>query len=121
MLIGWNHMLQQTHRPAYSPVPAVPVQSEFTVAVHSWNTALLQARSSDMADLYACVVTLTLSSLARYTTIRDLLTAYQSPASTLTEQVMDLCGAGDARLDPHVAFGAACALRLRQLMEQAIA
>jgi hypothetical protein len=120
-------MLQQTHRPAYRTVPTPPIQSDFTLqsdfttAVHTWNTALMQARSSDMADLYACVVTITLSSLACYTTIRDLLTAYKSPASSLSEQVMDLCGAGDARLDPSVAFGAACALRLRQLMEQAIA
>lgn len=114
-------MLQQTHRPSYRTVPPAPVQSDFTTAVHSWNAALLQARSSEMADLYACVVTITLSSLARYTTIRELLTAYESPASSPIEQVMDLCGAGDARLDPSVAFGAACALRLRQLMEQAIA
>jgi hypothetical protein len=89
--------------------------------LHTWHTALAAARASEEADLYAWVVVLVMESLERYTTVPDLITAYFSPHAVLKARVLALCGEGAIRLKPWVVMGAACALQLRQLMDDAVA
>jgi hypothetical protein len=67
------------------------------------------------------VAVLVMESLEQYTTIPDLITAYSSPHAVLKARVLALCGAGESRLEPWVVMGAACALQLRQLMDDAVA
>jgi len=77
-------------------------------------------RASIEADRYASAVACVLETLANDATIRQLVTAYQSPDAAVRTHVFDLCGVGNARLDPRVVVGAACALRFRHLMDQAV-
>jgi len=97
------------------------VHSEITPALQEWYAMLAAARTSFEADRYASAVACILETMANHTTIQQLVTAYQSPDAALRAQVFDLCGAGVAHLDPHVLVGAACALRFRQLMDEAVA
>jgi hypothetical protein len=106
-------MLQQYERVA-------PVHSEITPALHEWYAMLAAARASIEADRYASAVACVLETLANHATIRQLVTAYQSPDAAVRTHVFDLCGVGNARLDPRVVVGAACALRFRHLMDQAV-
>ena len=86
-----------------------------------WHTALASARASVEADLYADVVALALEVLDRCTSVQDLYNVYCSPDAALKAHVFALCAKGEIRLEPWVVMGAACALRLRQLMAAAIA
>jgi len=110
-------MLQQSYHSTSAP----PLQSEITATVHTWEAALVTARGGRDVDVYAAAMVPLLDALQRHTTIHALLTAYTAPDAALARQAKDLCDAGGAHLDPHVALGAACALRLRQLMDVAVA
>jgi hypothetical protein len=76
---------------------------------------------SDQGSRYAAVVSIVRESLNRFTTIQDLMKAYAAPDIGLRSRVLALCGDGAIRLQPQLVLGAACALRLRQLMDAAIA
>ena len=88
--------------------------------LHTWHMALATARASEEAELYACVIVLVMESLEQYTTIPDLIDAYFSPHAVLKARVLALCGEGAVHLEPWVLMGAACALQLHQLMDDAI-
>jgi hypothetical protein len=88
--------------------------------LHTWHTALAAARASEEADLYAYVVVLVMESLDQYTTIPGLIDAYYSPHAILKARVLMFCGAGEVHLEPWVLMGAACALQIQQLMDDAI-
>jgi hypothetical protein len=62
-----------------------------------------------------------MESLERYATVHDLIEAYCAPEIGLKSRILALCDDGQIRLQPQVVLGAACALRLRQLMDAAIA
>jgi hypothetical protein len=100
---------------------SAPSDSDMSEILHMWHTALATARASEEADLYAWMVVLVMESLEHYTTIPDLITAYFSPHAILKARVLALCGEGESRLEPWVVMGAACALQLRQLMDDAVA
>jgi hypothetical protein len=98
-----------------------PAQGSIREAIYAWQWALVTSRASEEAARYAAVVAIVKESLDRFTTIQDLLKAYNAPDLGLKSRVFALCGDGFIRLQPQVALGAACALRLRQLMDVAIA
>ena len=112
----WNGLTMQqrsqTFGTSYSAISEI---------LHAWNSALAVARASQKADLYACVIVLVMDPLDRYTTVQELVKAYAAPDIGLRSRVLALCGDGAIRLQPHLILGAACALRLRQLIEAAIA
>jgi hypothetical protein len=110
-------MLQQTS--ALPPAP--PIKCALTAATHAWNAALKTAQADQEAYLYACVVALLEEPLKAFSTIRALLTVYDTSNRALTQRAVELCDVSGVDLDPRVALGAACALRLRQLMDGAIA
>jgi len=97
-----------------------PSQSDMSEILHTWHTALAVARASEEADLYACVTVLVMESLEQHTTIPDLIDAYFSPHAVLKARVLTFCGEGKVHLEPWVLMGAACALQLHQLMDDAI-
>lgn len=98
-----------------------PSHSDISEILHEWGMALAAAHASREAALYACVVVLVMESLDRFQSIHDLIKAYCVPDLGLKSRVLALCDDGQIRLQSQVVLGAACALRLRQLMEQAIA
>src|SRR6185437_16914327 len=100
---------------------STPSRSDMSEILHTWHTALAAARASEDADLYACVAVLVMESLEQYTTIPDLIDAYFSPHAVLKARVLALCGEGAVHLEPWVLMGAACALYLHHLMDDALA
>ena len=100
---------------------SAPSRSDMSEILHAWHTALAAARASEEADLYAYVVVLVMESLEEYTTIPDLIDAYFSPHAVLKARVLTFCGEGEVHLEPWVLMGAACALQLHHLMDDAIA
>jgi hypothetical protein len=109
-------MLLQTDAPLSVP----PIECALTAASHAWNAALATAEADPEAYLYACVVALLEVPLKAFTTIRALLTLYDTPTRALTERAIDLCQLSGVDLNPRVALDAACALRLRLLMDGAL-
>jgi hypothetical protein len=99
----------------------VPSYSNISAILHEWNRALATVQASREAALNASLVMLVKEALDRYTAIQDLIKAYCTPDIGLKSRVLALCGDGAIRLQPQLVLGAACALRLRQLMEEAIA
>jgi hypothetical protein len=95
-------------------------QTEISELLREWNTALATASASRDADRYACVMVLVMESMDHYNTVHNLIKAYCAPDIGLKSQVLVLCGDGEIRLQTQVVLGAACALRLRQIMEAAI-
>ena len=99
---------------------SAPPQSDMSEILHTWHMALATARASEEAELYAWVIVLVMESLEQYTTIPDLIAAYFSPHAILKARVLTFCGEGAVHLEPWVLMGAACALQLHQLMDDAI-
>lgn len=98
-----------------------PAQCSIREAIYTWQWALVTVRASQEAARYAAVVAIVSEALNRFTSIQDLLKAYNAPDIGLKSRVLAMCGEGSIRLQPQVVLGAACALRLRQLMDVAIA
>ncbi len=67
------------------------------------------------------MVVLVMESLEQYTTISELIDAYFSPHAVLKARVLMFCGEGEVHLEPWVLMGAACALYLHHLMDDALA
>jgi hypothetical protein len=63
------------------------------------------------------VVALLAEQFKPITTIRALLRLSVAPDPALMQRVVGLCHASGGALDPRVALDAACALRLRQLLD----
>jgi len=93
-----------------------PTRATLAVTLHEWHTALATATISEEAEVYACAVTLIMDVLACCETLPALLEAYYRPDRVLRYLVSDFCADGEIRLDPRLVIGAACALRLRQLV-----
>ena len=98
-----------------------PATSSVSEAFFAWRWALAMTRASEDADRYAAVVAIVWESLNRFMTVQDLVKAYTAPDIGLRSRVLVLSGDGSIRLQPHLVLGAACAIRLSQLMEAAIA
>jgi hypothetical protein len=106
-------MLQQTYQPAL----VRPSEDDLTAAAWRWTSALRSAQAGADAYSYGCVVSLLAEQFTPVTTIRVLLRLSVSPNPALMQRVVGLCEVSGGELDPHVALDAACALRLRQLLD----
>ena len=106
-------MLQQTYQPALLR----PSKDDLTAAAWRWTSALSSAQAGADTYLYGCVVALLAEQFTPITTIRALLRLSASPDPALMQRVVSLCQLSGGELDPHVALDAACALRLRQLLD----
>jgi len=101
---------------------SAPLPSDFSDILHAWHVALVAARASDDADLYASAVALARESLDGYTTVQDFIGVYCTPDDALKARVLALCGEGEGHhLEPGIVMGSACTLQFRQPMEKAIA
>lgn len=87
-------------------------------ALHEWHTAFRTVGASADAEVYACAADLVVEYLRDRDTFAELLTAFFYPEPPLTQLIAELCAEGEIFLQPHVLIGAACALRLRQLLQE---
>ena len=110
-------MLQQTS----TDVPNLPLDTQFTAATETWNAALSIAREHRDAQSYRQVIVLLEEQFKPITTLRALLRLSVAPDPSLLRRVVGLCQLTGVALDPQVAFNAACALRLCQLQDGALA
>ena len=67
-------------------------------------------------EVYACAVALVMEALSELVSLQSLMDAYYLPDRVLRFLVTDFCADGDVHLRPRWVMGAACALRLRQLV-----
>ena len=109
-------MFQQT----YARALFLPLDDQFTTAAQTWNTAWEMARADRDAQSYSHVVALLAEEFKPITTPRALLLLAVAPDPVLLRRVVGLCELSGVNLNPRVAFGAACALRLRQLQDGAL-
>jgi hypothetical protein len=87
-------------------------------ALQQWNVALQRASAGPEADLYECATDLIAGWLSREQTFDELLNSYFHPDLDLAWFTSELCRGGPVALRTDVAMGAACALRLRQLLSR---
>jgi PAS domain S-box-containing protein len=85
-------------------------------ALREWQSDLDTVNESVEAEIYAIVAELVVAWLQDATTFESLLEAYFHPDLELTQLIAELCTKGEFRLRPHLMMGAACALRLQQIM-----
>jgi PAS domain S-box-containing protein len=85
-------------------------------ALREWQSDLDTVNASVEAELYASVAELVVAWLQGAQTFESLLEAYFHPDLELTQLVAELCTEGEIRLRPHLVMGAACALRLQQIV-----
>ena len=97
-----------------------PTRDAIAWALREWSAAVVAAENSEEAEIYADAIELVLAFLDDRQTIADLIDAYTAPTAELRFLVRELCSNDEATLQPHLLLGAACALRLRELMRQAI-
>lgn len=114
---GGSAMVQQMSTSA----PHLPLDNQFTAAAEAWNAALSTARADRDAQSYRQVVALLAEQFKPITTLRALLRLAVAPDPALLRRVVDLCHLTGVALDPRVAFHAACALRMCQLQDGALA
>jgi hypothetical protein len=93
---------------------------EIAWALREWYTALAEAEQSAQAEIYAYAAEVMVAFLDDCHTIDALLEAYAAPTAKLRYLAHELCTSGEAPLQPRLLMGAACALRLRELMKEAI-
>jgi len=98
-----------------------PLDDQFTAAAQLWNAALSTARADREAQSYGHVVALLEEQFKLITNVRALLGLVLTPPPALLQRVVGLCQLSGVELDPQVAFNAACALRLYQLQDGALA
>jgi len=91
------------------------------VTLHEWHTALAAANASVEAEIYDCAVVLVMEYLELCATFHDLLDAYFCPQIALMRLVTELCTGGEILLQPRLLMGASCAMRLRHLVQEAVA
>ena len=84
-----------------------PAQGSIREAIYAWQWALVTLRASQEAARHVAVVAIVSESLNRFTTIQELLQAYNAPDIGLKSRVLALCGEGTIRLQPQVVLGAA--------------
>ncbi|HEY1391247.1 MAG TPA: hypothetical protein VGF38_22105 [Ktedonobacterales bacterium] len=96
-------------------------RDEIAWALREWSAAVVTAENSDEAEIYADAIEVVLAFLDDRQAIADLIDAYTAPTAELTYLVRVLCPNDEATLQPRLLLGASCALRLRELMRQAIA
>jgi hypothetical protein len=88
-------------------------------ALREWNELLHQATTSIYAERYQNSAATIVRSLDAVKTMHDLAQVFFSPDPQFKTRVLSLCLDGEIFLFPHVLLGISCALRLRQLLEQA--
>jgi hypothetical protein len=85
-------------------------------ALREWQSDLDEVNASVEAEIYAVVAELVVAWLQDAQTFESLLEAYFHPDLELTQLIAELCTKGEFRLRPHLVMGAACALRLQQIL-----
>jgi PAS domain S-box-containing protein len=85
-------------------------------ALREWQSDLDEVNASVEAEIYACATELVVAWLQSAQTFDGLLEAYFHPDLELTRLIAELCTEGEILLRPHLLLGAACALRLRQIV-----
>jgi PAS domain S-box-containing protein len=85
-------------------------------ALREWQSALDAVNASVEAEIYAVVAELVVAWLQDAQTFESLLEAYFHPDLELTQLIAELCTKGEFRLRPHLVMGAACELRLQQIV-----
>jgi PAS domain S-box-containing protein len=85
-------------------------------ALREWQVALDAVNRSVEAELYAAVAELVVAWLQSAQTFESLLEAYFHPDLELSRLIAELCTEGEILLRPHLVMGAACALRLQQIV-----
>jgi hypothetical protein len=111
---GRNELQQQINT-------VVPTRATVAATLREWHTSLAIAATSEEAEVYVCAVALIVEALSRRVTMRALIDAYYFPDLLLRYLVLDFCANGEIRLRPRLVMGAACALRLRQLVAEVAA
>jgi hypothetical protein len=96
----------------------VPTRATVAATLREWHTSLAIAATSEEAEVYACAVALIVEALSRRVTMQALIDGYCFPDLLLRYLVLDFCANGEIRLRPRLVMGAACALRLRQLVAE---
>jgi hypothetical protein len=84
--------------------------------LREWYGSLAATAASEEAEGYAFTVALIREALPACDSLQALLQVYYVPDADLRSFVAELCAAGEPPLHPRVVMGAACALRLRQLV-----
>jgi hypothetical protein len=97
------------------------MRDEITWALREWSAAVVAAENSDQAEIYADAIKLVFAFLDDLQTVPDLINAYTMSTAELAYLAHELCLHDEATLQPRLLLGASCALRLRELMRQAIA
>lgn len=100
---------------------SVSERSEIAWALQEWYTALVEVEQSAQAEIYAYATEVVVAFLDDRHRIDALLEAFTAPSAELRYLVNELCTSGEAPLQPRLLMGASCALRLRELMREAIA
>jgi PAS domain-containing protein len=85
-------------------------------ALREWQSDLDTVNASVEAELYAAVAELVVTWLQSAQTFDALLEAYFRPDLELTQLITELCMEGEILLRPYLVMGAACALRLQQIL-----
>jgi hypothetical protein len=98
-----------------------PTRDEIAWALREWSAAVVTAENSEEAEIYADAIEIVLAFLDDRQTVVDLIDAYTAPTAELTYLAHELCSNDEATLRPRLLLGASCALRLRELIRQAIA
>ena len=93
-----------------------PTRAAVAATLQEWHTSLSAVHESAEAEIYACVVALVMEALGERASLQSLIDAYCLPDRVLRHLVTDFCADGEVQLRPRWVMGAACALRLRQLV-----
>jgi hypothetical protein len=101
--------------------PSQLIHEEIAKALHEWHSAAALAIASPKAELYTCAVALALELLEQQTSCADLVSTFYFPDVTLMKLIFEVCAGGEIVLQPRIIMGAACAMRLRQLVAAAVA
>ena len=101
------------------PAPFLVAHARTAWALHEWSRLLHEATTSVYSERYQRAATTIASSLDAIEAMHELAQVFFAPPPPVKALVLELCADEEIPLFPHMLLGAACALRLRHLLEQA--
>ena len=106
------------------PLPQFPAlalpRTAVAATLREWYGSLAATAASDEAEGYAFTVALIREALPACDSLQALMEVYYVPDAVVRALVNELSAAGEPPLHPRLVMGAACALRLRQLVAAAV-
>ena len=106
------------------PLPQLPAlalpRTAIAATLREWYGSLADTAASDEAEAYTFTVALIREALPECDSLQALMEVYFLPDAVVRALVNELCAAGHPPLYPRLVMGAACALRLRQLVAVAV-